>query len=66
MKQPTKTEPNIYSVELSVYNRPSFAEGYTNGKRWINRGIDNLFPIYLIDLYNQGNTHGAVVDGKIS
>lgn len=66
MKQPTKTEPNIYSVDLSVYNRPSFAEGYTNGKRWINRGIDNLFPIYLIDLYNQGNTHGAVVDGKIS
>ena len=66
MKQPIKTEPNIYSVELSVYNRPSFAEGYTNGKRWISRGIDNLFPIYLIDLYNQGNTHGAVVDGKIS
>lgn len=66
MKQPIKTEPNIYSVDLSVYNRPSFAEGYTNGKRWINRGIDNLFPIYLIDLYNQGNTHGAIVDGKIS
>jgi len=66
MKRPIKTEPNIYSVDLSVYNRPSFAEGYTNGKRWISRGIDNLFPIYLIDLYNQGNTHGAVVDGKIS
>lgn len=66
MKQPTKTEPNIYSVELSVYNRPSFAEGYTNGKRWVNRGIDNLFPVYLIDLYNQGNTHGAIVNGKIS
>ena len=66
MKQPTKTEPNIYSVDLSVYNRPSFEEGTNSGKRWITRGIDNLFPIYLIDLYNQGNTHGAVVDGKIS
>jgi hypothetical protein len=59
-----KGSANLYSVELSVYNRPSFKEDYTN--RWVNRGANNLFPIYLIDLYNQGNTHGAVVDGKIS
>ena len=59
-------KPNIYSVELAVYNRPSFSETTTGGKRWVLRGKDNLFPVYLIDLYNQSNTHGAVVDGKIS
>ncbi len=63
---PTKTTPNIQSVELKVYNRPSFTDTVFNGKRWIPRGKDNLFAIYLIDLYNQSNTHGAVVDGKIS
>lgn len=60
-----RTKPNIHSVELTVYNRPSFTE-VLNARRWVSRGKDNLFPVYLIDLYNQGNTHGAVVDGKIS
>jgi hypothetical protein len=61
MKAP---QSNLHSVELTVYNRPSFREDM--GKRWVSRGKDNLFPVYLIDLYNQSNTHGAVVDGKVS
>ena len=64
MKAPTKDSVGV--IQLSVYNRPSFGEKLINGKRWIQRGKDNLFFTYLIDLYNQSNTHGAVIDGKIS
>lgn len=59
-----KKGANIQSVELNVYNRPSFLERI--GRRWIGAGYDNLFPVYLVDLYNQSNTHGAVVDGKVA
>ena len=68
MKQQTKevkkANANIQTIEMNIYNRPSFIERV--GRRWIGRGANNLFPVYLVDLYNQSNTHGAVIDGKVS
>lgn len=54
---------NMISVSLSKYNTPQFKE--TSGRDWINYGIDNNYPTYLMDMYHKSSTHAAVIDSKI-
>ena len=46
-------------LKLAQYVPKSFAEK-SSGKGWINYGDDNLFPQYLIDLYQKSGTHNAL------
>jgi hypothetical protein len=42
--------------------KPKFTE--RKGKGWIEFGIDNNYPQYLLDLYNESPKHGAIVKSK--
>jgi hypothetical protein len=46
-------------LKLAQYVPKSFEEK-SSGKGWINYGDDNLFPQYLIDLYQKSGTHNAL------
>ena len=46
-------------IQLSQYEERSYAETPTN-RGYVNYGDDNLFPQYLVDLYKQSATHGAL------
>ncbi len=46
-------------LKLAQYVPKSFAEK-SSGKGWINYGDDNLYPQYLIDLYQKSGTHNAL------
>ncbi len=46
-------------LKLAQYVPKSFEEK-SSGKGWINYGDDNLYPQYLIDLYQKSGTHNAL------
>lgn len=46
-------------LTLSKYQERSFAET-PNKRGWIDYGEDNLFPQYLVDLYQTSPTHNAL------
>ncbi len=46
-------------LKLAQYIPKSFEEK-SSGKGWINYGDDNLYPQYLVDLYQKSGTHNAL------
>ena len=46
-------------LKLAQYVPKSYEEK-SSGKGWINYGDDNLYPQYLIDLYQKSGTHNAL------
>ena len=57
---------NILSVDLSSETSPIVEE--VRGKDWIeygtrDGGFPNLYPNFLIDLYNNSSTHSAIING---
>ena len=46
-------------LNLAQYEARSFSE-LPSGKGFINYGIDNLYPQYLVDLYRSSATHNAL------
>tara|TARA_R110000772_G_scaffold464_2_gene1647 strand:+ start:79 stop:1851 length:1773 start_codon:yes stop_codon:yes gene_type:complete len=46
-------------LKLAQYEPKSFEEK-PSGKGWINYGDDNLYPQYLVDLYQSSGTHNAL------
>ena len=55
---------NILSVDLSSVTSPVIEE--VRGKDWIEYGTEewaNLYPNFLIDLYNNSSTHSAIING---
>jgi len=46
-------------ITLSQYEEQSFEEK-SSGKGWINYGEDNLYPQYLVNLYQKSATHNAL------
>ena len=46
-------------LTLSQYEEQSFEEK-PSGKGWINYGEDNLYPQYLVNLYQKSATHNAL------
>ena len=51
----------IESIELAKYVERNYEEKPSNSG-WIDYGDDNLFPQYLIDLYNSSSVHHALVE----
>jgi len=54
---------NILSVDLSSVTSPVVEE--VRGKDWIEYGTEewaNLYPQFLIDLYNNSSTHSAIIN----
>lgn len=47
-------------LQLSRYEERSYGEVATP-RGWISYGEDNMFPQYLVDLYKNSATHGALV-----
>lgn len=54
-----KTQLSV--INFSEYNIPTIKESY--GKDWVEYGDDNLYPQYLIELYNGSSIHSAIVKG---
>ena len=50
---------NIISLNFDKYVEPSYSEK-ANNRGWVDYGSDNLFPQYLIDLYNSSPVHNAL------
>ena len=51
----------IESLELAKYVERNYEEKLSRDG-WVEYGDDNLFPQYLIDLYNSSSVHHALVD----
>lgn len=60
----TVRKSNLINVELESYQLPLFKERKYGGREWIDYGTDNLFPLYLVDLFNQSAVHNAIITGK--
>lgn len=50
----------IEAIQLSKYEQRN-SEEKVNRSGWVDYGEDNLFPQYLISLYNSSAVHGALV-----
>lgn len=53
---------NIVVLNLAEAKRPVFRE--FRGGAYVRFGEDNLYPMYLQDLYDSATKHGAIVGGK--
>jgi DNA-binding Lrp family transcriptional regulator len=56
------TEYNIIRMTFDTAKQPEFCEVKADGL--IKFGNDNLYPNYLMDLFNTSPKHGAIVKGK--
>ena len=59
-----KKKDNISVIHLAEYNLPTITE--TNNKEWIQFGDDNLYPQYLLELYNGSSINNAIIKGVSS
>ena len=53
---------NIITVKFAQAEQPRFEE--KKGKGYIEFGINNNYPDYLIGLYNESPKHGAIIKSK--
>jgi DNA-binding MarR family transcriptional regulator len=58
--------PNNISIAFSDYAIPEFKESSSSGSKWVNYGMDNLYPDYLLHLYRRSPKHGSIVRNKAS
>ena len=59
-----KNNYNMSVVDLSHYNIPHIKED--DRKDWVEFGLDNLYPQYLIELFTGSGINGAIVKGVSS
>jgi hypothetical protein len=62
MEQAQDKKSELMFVKLFNQKVPDFKE--VKNKDWVYYGSDNLYPDYLIDLYERSATHGAIINGK--
>ena len=48
-------------VDYPMYQQPTFTD--QSNKDWVFFGEDNLYPLYLDDLFISSSIHGAIVTG---
>jgi len=53
---------NLISIKFAKAQQPIFKEN--RGKKYIEFGINNDYPNYLLDLYSESPKHGSIVKGK--
>jgi len=56
-----KKNDNISVIHLAEYNLPTITE--TNNKDYIQFGDNNLYPQYLLELYNGSSINNAIIKG---
>ena len=56
-----KKKNNISIVHLAEFNLPTITE--TNNKDYIEFGEENLYPQYLLELYNGSSINNAIIKG---
>ena len=62
MPKDKKTNKNVGGMDvlnLSQYVEASYEET-ANNRGYVDYGVNNLFPQYLVDLYKSSATHGAL------
>lgn len=52
-----------FNSEIEI---PELKEVKIKGKDYVSYGIDNIFPTYLLHLYNSSTTHQSIVDGCVN
>ena len=55
---------NIYEVQLESHKIPVNIERQREG--YVTFGEDNLYPNYLIELYNRSAKHNAIINSKVT
>ncbi|NDC49245.1 MAG: hypothetical protein EBZ61_09255 [Micrococcales bacterium] len=60
----TTDKANLYEVQLEAHKIPVNIERPRDG--YVTYGEDNLYPNYLIELYNRSAKHNAIVNSKIT
>jgi hypothetical protein len=62
-KQLENNAIDFFSLERGVVKAPKFIETFKSHNKWVNYGVDNLYPQELIDLYLNGSSlHTAIID----
>ena len=56
-----KNNTEISVIHLAEFNLPSVTE--TTNKDWIQFGTDNMYPQYLLELYNGSSINNAIIKG---
>ena len=59
-----KKKDNISVIHLAEYNLPTIKE--VNNKDYIEFGADNMYPQYLLELYNGSSINNAIIKGVSS
>ena len=59
MKKKNNTELSV--IHLAEFNLPAVTE--TANKDWIQFGTDNMYPQYLLELYNGSSINNAIIKG---
>ena len=49
-------------MDIDKYKTPDFTQ--EKNKKYVNFGSDNLYPLYLVDLFNRSAKHNAILTGK--
>src|ERR1044071_7073497 len=55
-------EPMVMRISFADSRVPEFKE--VRYKEWILYGENNLYPDYLLYLYNKSSKHGAIINAK--
>lgn len=53
---------NFAGIDIDKYKTPDFTQ--EKNKKYVNYGSDNLYPLYLVDLFNRSAKHNAILTGK--
>lgn len=53
---------NFAGQDIDKYKTPEFYQ--EKNKKYVNYGSDNLYPFYLVDLFNRSAKHNAILTGK--
>ena len=53
----------VAGFSFTKYSVPQFKE--SADKKWIKAGVDNMYPVYLVDRLNKSATHNAIIAAKI-
>ena len=59
MKKKNNTEISV--IHLAEFNLPEVTE--TANKDWVQFGTDNMYPQYLLELYNGSSINSAIIKG---
>lgn len=55
----------LISIALNVYNLPLFRE-IRGTENYITYGLNNTYPNYLTDMYNQSAVHNSILTAKVN